>query len=256
MTNRIPRHPLSIAAALLALAFSAFSATLLLASLADFRAETLAESWDFQSQQAQFTNQPAFTPIPDELARGEALAKTATRLAPYVSHFHGTLADILVWRGKQSDPVDSGAMAAALDEYRASIRLDPYQPRRWLGLIYGKHESGQIDAEYHQALATALRLGAWNQIALMTVEHYGLEDWEHLPEDTRRVVIEAVTHRLSWTLDSDQTQRDEVSAALLPITSAGLRKEFCARLPRKNPHAHIYCWSIWKKELKAQPGPN
>lgn len=239
----------------LSLLFVAYALANALAALANFRAETLVEAWQYQSGQAILAKQPAFKPSPDELDTALSGARFAVRVAGYQSRFHRTLGDALMWRAFLTDASpDRPALEEAFRAFRQAIRLQPSYTVNWLRLSLAKHAAGELDPEYHEAIANAYLTGRWNPDTLLQLAGIGLADWDHLPPASQAVIRDVVLHRLSWKTGSDLDDREAVNM-LIMITESGRREAFCGLLPRDHDRVKTYCDSLWRRPSTTTPAP-
>ena len=239
----------------LSLLFAAYALANALAALANFRAETLIEAWQYQSGQAVLAKQPEFKPAPDELDTALSYSRFAVRVAGYQSRFHRTCGDVLMWQAfLMHGAPDRPALEEAFREFRQAIRLQPSYTVNWVRLSLAKHAAGEIDAEYRDAMANAYLTGRWNPDTLLQLAGVGLADWDRLPQESQAVIRDVVLHRLSWKTGSDLDDREAVNM-LIMITESGRRETFCRLLPQDHDRVKTYCESLWGRQATTKPGP-
>lgn len=240
----------------LSLLFAAYALANMLAALANFRAETLIEAWQFQTNQDVLAKQPTFEPAPDELNTALSYSRFAVRVAGYQSRFHRTRGDVLMWQAFLRNAVtDRPALEEALQEFRQAIRLQPSYTVNWVRLSLAKHVAGEIDAEYRQAIANAYLTGRWNPDTLLQLAGVGLADWDRLPPESQALIREVVLHRLSWKTGSDLDDREAVNM-LIMITESGRRETFCGLLPQDHDRVKTYCESLRRGQATTKPAPD
>lgn len=85
---------------------------------------------------------------------------------------------------------------AALAAYRASVAARPNWPYSWARLAHAKLYLQEFDAEFHQALSEALRLGPWRIGVNRELVEIGFSAWPHL-DKTQRQAIEESARRVA-----------------------------------------------------------
>jgi tetratricopeptide (TPR) repeat protein len=68
----------------------------------------------------------------------------------------------------------------ALIHYRQAAALRPTSPYAWAGVAVMKYRLNQLDAEFSQALASAMSLGPWESGVQLIASDIGLALWDRL----------------------------------------------------------------------------
>ncbi len=74
---------------------------------------------------------------------------------------------------------------AAADYYRRAISVRPLWPYSWASLLGVKDQLGEVDAEFHLALARSDELGPWEPRVQLRLLEAGLRHWDELGKEPR-----------------------------------------------------------------------
>ena len=90
------------------------------------------------------------------------------------------------------DPAAGRPRDRARQYYLAALAGRPTWPHDWMALALVKYRLGQIDADFHHALRTALALGPWEPSVQYVIADIGMHHWDRFDDGTHQLVLGVV----------------------------------------------------------------
>ncbi len=216
----------------------AFSGTV--ADIQHFRAQSWAEAWAYQAEQAQRQGQ-GFRPIEADWQAAYTAGHWATRLSPLSPDYAETLALIHEYRNFDLPGAAPAARASRLEAlrlYRWAAGQRPTWPYVQASIARVKVRLGEWDAELETALGLAAKLGPWEPEVMRVVVDAGLTAWPELSPATRQLVINTVLRSQSWQNGPRKAAAQQVWAV---VTAHRKQAALCAWMPRRGELYAEFC---------------
>jgi len=89
------------------------------------------------------------------------------------------------------------ALESSAEYYRKALKARPLWPYSWTGLLNAKEALGQIDPEFHLALAQSIKTGPREPYVQLQVIKSGLRHWGRLEKTEREMIRETIKDALA-----------------------------------------------------------
>ncbi len=223
-----------------------------IAGYQDFLGRSYIEAWQHQALQAELSG-TAYSPTAADKENAQFHSRLATRLTPYNPDFLVTQGNTLLWDAAHATPVQPIASDKAetmLSSYHRAIDLRPTWPDNYLQLARAYVSLGLLGAEFQKALSSTMHYGPWKPDLMYGVIELGMAQWERLPPDSRKVVVETIDRSQRWNLDEKSNIRFSVSIWNLVVAN-NRKAEVCALLPPDNARTQRFCQPLPLQQGKA-----
>jgi hypothetical protein len=132
---------------------------------------------------------------PDQIDLADDYLKTALAWFPGnpdYREFSGRIKEIRAGQPGVLGAERQAMLESAAADYRSTLAERPLWPYGWANLLAVKDKLGQVDGEFHAAMARAAETGPWEPRVQLQLVRSGIRNWDELGRDQRRQVQKTI----------------------------------------------------------------